>query len=117
MRLGVALVVYIAVLYASVRFVGTHPFSVWRLPVAVTPAIPALYVVLAFARYLGSMDELQRHIQLEAMAFAFGGTAVGTFSYGFLERAGLPHLNWQFAWPFMALLWAVGVWLASRRYQ
>lgn len=117
LRLSLAFLAYLAVLYLSVAFIRSHPFTPWRLPIAVSPVIPALYAVVAFARYLGSMDELQRHIQLEAMAFAFGGTAIGTFGYGFLERVGLPHLNWLYVWPFMVLFWGIGLLLANRRYQ
>ena len=41
-------------------------------------------------------DELQQRITLEALSFAFGGTFVVTFSYGFLQvGADAPDLNWM----------------------
>jgi hypothetical protein len=59
-----------------------------RALVAVSPAVPTIFALLAFLRFLTRMDELQRRIQLEALGFAFGVTAILTFAYGFLENAG-----------------------------
>ena len=72
--------------------------------------------VLAWVRYYRRVDELQQRIALEALAFAFGGTALITFGYGFLDEAGLPHLSWFWVWPIMAALWIVGGQLAKRRW-
>ena len=65
---------------------------------------------------MGRLDELQRRIQFEAIAFAFAGTALLTFSYGFVENVGFPHLSWFFVWPIMAILWIIGLGIATRRY-
>lgn len=46
------------------------------------------------ARRLYSRRTLDRRIALESLATAFGATAAITFAYGFLENAGLPHINW-----------------------
>ena len=53
--------------------------------------IPAAYLAVACVRYYRTMDELQQRIALEALAFAFGGTALITFGYGFLDAAGPAH--------------------------
>jgi hypothetical protein len=90
--------------------------AIWRTPVALAPMVPAVGVLIAVVRQLGRIDELQRRIQFEALAFAFGGTALVTFSYGFLENAGYPHLSWFVVWPVMATLWLVGLVVARRRY-
>ena len=74
----------------------------------------AAWVIL---RELRRMDELQRRIQLEALGFAFAGTALLTFSYGFLEGLGYPRLSMFTVWPVMAALWIVGLLMARRRYQ
>lgn len=85
--------------------------------VALLPMIPATAVCWVVLRQLGRMDELHRRIQLEALGFAFAGTAVATFSYGFLETVGFPRLPMFAVWPVMAVLWIAGVWLANRRYR
>ena len=66
--------------------------------------------------YFRGMDELEQRIGLEALAFAFGGTAIITFSYGLLDEVGLPRISWWWVWPVMAVLWILGGWLARRRW-
>ncbi len=63
------------------------------------------------------MDELQRRIQLDAIAFSFLGTALATFAWGFAEDAGAPELRAFHVWPLMAVLWVAGVLALQRRYR
>lgn len=112
-----SMVVYAVVLVGSVLLIRANPEAPWRYAVALAPVVPVIFGVLAVVRRLRTLDELQQRIQFEALAFAFGCAAVLTFSYGFLEGVGLPHLNWTWVLPLMALLWGVGLWLASRRYR
>ena len=63
------------------------------------------------------MDELHRHIQLEAFSLSFAVTSIVTFSYGFLENVGFPSINMIFVFPFMILVWGLGTAIASRRFQ
>ncbi len=114
---GSAMIAYVVVLFLSIWAIHTHLQSPWRYPVALLPMIPAGFALVAVVRHLGRLDELQRRIQFEALAFAFGGTALVTFGYGFVENVGFPHLSWFLVWPLMALLWALGLVLANRRYR
>jgi hypothetical protein len=95
----------------------SYPTAPWRVVVAVVPVVPIALGVLAFVRFLRQMDELQRRIQLEGLAFAFGGTALVTFTYGFLQIAGLPALSWIWVFPLMCALWGCGLALAAWRYR
>ena len=112
----IALVAYGVLLASSGFVVGANPDAGWRYAVAPLPMIPATFIAIAWVRYFRRMDELQQRIALEALAFAFGGTALITFTYGFLEQAGLPSLSWWWVWPIMASLWIVGGWLARKRW-
>lgn len=47
-----------------------------------------LGMILAFISYLKFFDELQRKIQLDALAFSMGVTLVGSFTYSLLITAG-----------------------------
>ena len=114
---GTAMIAYVVVLFLSIWAITTFLRSPWRYPVALLPMIPAGFALVAIVRHLGRLDELQRRIQFEALAFAFGGTALVTFGYGFVENVGFPHLSWFWVWPVMALLWTLGLVLANRRYQ
>ena len=100
-----------------VLLLNAYPHAPWRVLVALAPVIPMIFGLLAFVRFFSKMDELQRRIQLEAFAFAFGGTAIVSFTYGFLENAGFPALSWIWVFPLMMALWGIGAGIASRRYQ
>jgi hypothetical protein len=113
-----AMIAYAVLLLVSVFLIKHGPSSAWwRIPLALTPMIPIFFAVRAFLRFFHRIDELQRRIQLEALALSFGVTCVVTFSYGLLEYAGFPALSWIWVPPFMIALWGIGVRIASRRYQ
>jgi len=112
-----SLALYSIVLVISLSWLKAGVEGPLKFAIAVMPVIPALGVPLAVVRLLESMDELQRRIQLESLAFGFAAAAVATFTYGFLQNAGLPEVNWVWVWPVMAVSWIVGVLLARRRYR
>ncbi len=116
-QFGGAMVLYAIVLVLSITFLTAHPASSWRTLVALGPVIPAGLGLLAFVRFLGRMDELQRRIQFDAIAFAFGTTGMLTFAYGFLENAGFPRLSWVWVLPLMIGLWSIAGAVANRRYR
>jgi len=117
-ELAATLLVYGAMLFGSIELL-THVQIArpWRDLVALGPMLPAAATAWVILRELRRMDELQRRIQLEALGFSFAGTAILTFSYGFLEGLGYPKLSMFSVWPILAVLWVVGLVLARRRYQ
>ena len=119
LQFGGAMLAYVVVLVASITVLQQTPHfaAPIRAVVAVTPTIPAVFGLLVFVRFLGSMDELQRRIQLDALGFAFGATAILTFAYGLLENAGVPQLRAIWLAPLMVMLWGCGAAVASRRYR
>ena len=112
----IALLAYAVLLAASGYIVDANRDAGWRYAVAVLPMVPAAFVAVASVRYYRTVDELQQRIALESLAFAFGGTALITFGYGFLDAAGLPRISWWWVWPVMAILWIIGGWLARKRW-
>lgn len=112
-----AMVGYTVFLLGSIFIVREIPESPLRYIVAVLPVLPALYGLSAIGRFVDRIDELQQRIQLRAAAFSAGATAIVTFTYGFLEGVGLPHLNWTFVLPIIAIFWGIGLALAGRHYQ
>ena len=117
-ELTTTLVVYGVMLFGSIALL-THVDVArpWRDLIALSPMLPAATMAWVILRELRRMDELQRRIQLEALGFSFAGTAILTFSYGFLEGLGYPKLSMFTVWPVLAVLWIVGLVLARRRYQ
>lgn len=111
-------VVYVVVFVVSVFLTKYGPSSAWwHIPLALAPLIPICFALRAFLRFFSCIDELQRRIQLEALALSFGVTCVVTWSYGLLEYVGFPDVSWIWVPPFMLILWDISVRIASQRYQ
>lgn len=115
---GASMAAYVVMLVASLLIVGSGTVAgTWATILSLTPMLPALGVAVAVTRQLRASDELQRRIQLEALSLAFAGTALITFSYGFLENVGYPKLSMFFVWPLMAILWIIGGIFSNRRFR
>lgn len=114
---GLSVLAYLMMLVGSVTILQANPTADWRYLVAVLPVIPAALVVWLFVRAIGRLDEVRKRMHMQAFALSLGGTALVTFGYGFLEGAGLPHLNWTFVTPLMALLWGLGLGILAFRQR
>ncbi|MFJ3371644.1 hypothetical protein [Pseudomonas sp. NPDC086251] len=118
-ELGAALALYAVFLVVSLTLLQHQENFGLPLRIAITlaPVIPAGLMCWAIVRNLRRMDEMHLRIQFEALGFAFAASALLTFSYGFLENVGFPHLSWLMVWPVMGLMWIIGLMVARRRYQ
>lgn len=118
-ELGSALALYAVFLAVSLTLLQQQEnFSMpLRIAITLAPVIPAGLMCWAIVRNLRRMDEMHLRIQFEALGFAFAASALLTFSYGFLENVGFPHLSWLMVWPVMGLMWIIGLAVARRRYQ
>ncbi|RZT41087.1 hypothetical protein [Cupriavidus agavae] len=118
-EMAAALLGYIALLALSItalnlRWVDSEPA---RIAVALCPMLAGGVICWVVVRQLRRVDELVRKVQFEALAVAFAGTALLTFSYGFLEGVGFPKLSLFVVWPVMATLWILAGILCARRYR
>lgn len=111
-----SMVVYAILLPLAVMLAQRMEQSPWRFAVMVAPVIPVGFALAAFVVIFEKMDEMQQRIHLLALAISAGGTAMLGLTYGLLEIAGLPHLNWVWVFPIIVGLWGIGVAIASRRY-
>jgi len=112
--LGVYVTVTAAVALGFIAKVIPGPLTI---PAALLPIVPAAFFPFVLLDKLRDMDELQRKIQYEAMAFAFAMAALLTLSFGFLQEfANFPDVNWVWVWPVMGFLWMIGIVLDRRRY-
>lgn len=118
LELGGALLLYAAMLFGSI-YALQHGMEAtpWRDALALSPMLACVLALWAILRQLRRLDELQRRVQLEALGFAFAGTAFLSFGYGFLEGVGYPRLSMFVIWPLMGALWMIGLQLAVRRYR
>ena len=105
----VLVVVSVAIVVAG-AFVG-HSLalrSTARTAVAVIQGLSASSVIISVFVSLRRLDELEQRIQYESLAIAFAATAIVLTIYGFLERAGLPTVQWAlWVYPLMFAFWAV----------
>ena len=107
---------YAALVGISGWLVDANPGADWRYAVAVLPMIPLAFALRDWVGGFRRSDELEQRIALESIGFAFGATALITLTYGFLQLAGLPDINWLFVWAVMGSCWIAGGRLARRRW-
>jgi hypothetical protein len=89
--------------------------------IAFVPVVPFSFFLFAFVKTLRNADELQRKIQLEALAVAFPVTLVGLMLLGLLEVAfpnGLARdFSYRHVWTYLPVIYFCSVAVASRRYR
>ncbi len=112
-----AMIAFIVLMLLSTFFLKTMSQPTVRVVLAILPAVPVLFILEAIYKAISMMDEMQRAIQLEALALSLGGAAMISLALGLLENAGVPRLNWSWQVLIMALLWIAGQIAARRRYQ
>jgi len=92
----------------------TAPAARWA--VGAVPTLFGLVVVYSFIRFLRRLDELQRRIQVEALAFAFGAGFLFMTGYRICERLGAPPLGVADPLLPMIFVWVIATWLGTKRY-
>ncbi len=113
----VASAVFLIVILWLGRYVADHATGPAIRWLVVFTGIALTAVAVVAMRSMSRMDELQRKIHAEAMAFAFLFSVLLVAAYIFLNAAGLgtPPMHWLL--PAMMSCWAIGVLLAFRRYR
>jgi hypothetical protein len=118
LEFGIPLIVYSILVYVSITILNAGKVhGAERLAVAMLPLLAPPLMAWAVVRQLRRLDELQRRIQLEALALSFMVTALVTLSYGFLENVGFPALNMVWVWPLMGSFWIIGLLIGRWRYR
>lgn len=91
-----------------------------RVAIALLPVPFFVWWLWTWMRGVGQMDELERRIELEALAFAFPIAVVLLMTLGLLDLAiPLNPDDWspRHVWAMMPALYYMGLWRAKRRYQ
>lgn len=117
-ELMLASIAYAILLVASIITLQRFELSkALQVVVALLPAIPTAFVIIAIMRMLISSDELQQRIQLYAVSFSAALTGFITFSYGFLENVGFPKFSTFLIFPMLVAFWGISLAYFSRKYQ
>lgn len=111
------------VLYFGVRLVlewkATLSSGV-RVALAFVPTPVFVWFLWSFVRSVRGADELERRIQLEALAVAFPLSLALVTTLGLVQRAvELNFEDWSYnhVWPFFTVFYLLGLALARKRYQ
>lgn len=89
------------------------------LAVSLLPAAGFAFFVLEEVKLIRSLDELQRRIQLEALAIGFPLSMLLLMFLGFLQRVDLlPHAlsTIRDVWGVLPFSYFIGLFFARRRY-
>ena len=97
------------------------PQADWnRLAVALVPLVPFVAFLWKFIALMREADELERRIQLEALAIAFPLAMVLLMVLALVQLAmPLNPDDWSYrhVWYFLPIFWFGGQAIARRRYQ
>lgn len=110
-----------AVSLAVIALISKYEWYSAALPITIAFVVSAglgVCMLLAFKRFLKELDEMERKIQLDALALSVGITLVVFGGYSVLEKAGLaPELDAASLIMLMALTYIAGIIVGRIRYQ
>jgi hypothetical protein len=97
-----------------------HPTGPLAYLLATLPSLPILVSLWVVGRYLGEeKDEFQRHLLVQAMIWAIGGTLGVTSVWGFLEVfvGAAPHFQLYLVFPMFWFFAGIAVAVLKLRYR
>lgn len=86
----------------------------WLL--AALPAVAGILVIVMYGRFLRDLDELQRLIQLQGIALAFGGAYFAYAGYQIFERLGAPPADMSAYVVVWSVLYSFRSYFGWRRF-
>lgn len=118
--IGVALIWIVTYLVARLVLENTRLEPWLRVTVAMLPVLSSALFLWMIIAQVRSLDEMQRRIHLEALAFAFPLSVLLLWTLGLLQLAiDLPAHDWSYrhVWVFLPLFYFAGLGLAQWRYR
>lgn len=109
-----------AVCFAGARWLirnGLLPDGVIPWIVAALPTAAGVGLLAAYTRYLRQIDELERAIQVQALALGFGGGFLAICGYVTFQLLGAPRVDPVSLLALMPIFYAVAIVLGRRRYR
>lgn len=118
-RVLAAMAIYAGFLLYAWPLVGTTGSYPLKLLLAVTPALPVIYVLAQMARRIRASDELEQRTHLIALGVAVGVVGALSLVGGFLSIARVLTLDGSILiWVFPVIMLSYGAtrWWLLRRY-
>lgn len=124
-RATLTLAAWTAAWVATLALAAFGPGALWNdepaptIAATVVNVLVGIGMLLANKRNLQAMDELQRAIQLQAMAWSLGTGLVGVPAWTLLARHGVIGVDVEVAHliGFMAVVYVVGCFIGVLRYR
>jgi uncharacterized membrane protein len=110
------LILYIGLLVVAVSFAPQMEGTPWRYVVALLPMVPGLFLAAGIFHVTAQIDEMERRILLEAVAFSFVLTLLLLLTFGLLGLVGVPQPRPIIIAAIMCFLVVLGKLLANRKY-
>ena len=103
----------------TVRWIFEHEelHSPARQMLGFLPALLAILFVVAFVKGVRKLDEMRRHIHLQAAAISFLLTVILTFVFDGLKSAGIYSATLSDLDTATVLIWAAALIFLSLRYR
>lgn len=98
---------YVAAVPVRSWLAGQAPTPALAAAAKVLPALPIWLTLWVVWRHYRRIDEFERLKMLKTIAAAFGVGSCLIVTYSFLADAGLPPLALTWAWPTLAVTWAI----------
>jgi len=92
----------------------------WRLIVALVPVPFFAWLLYELVRGARGLDEMQRRIQLEAVAIAYPLVVMLLMTLGLVELVvPLNRDDWSYrhVWQMQGIIYCIGLYTAKRRYE
>jgi hypothetical protein len=99
---------FFVIFLGSIYLIDQDIGGAYQTLIALAPTIPLLIFIIVIAKAISSLDELQRRIQVEAIAIGFGLTILLVLAIGLLGLTGIPQPDWLFVSLIMVFSWLVG---------
>lgn len=113
----VPLVLYLGLLVVAVSWAPEMSNSPWRYLVALLPLIPGIFIAFGILRMTSKIDEMERRIILEAVAFSFIFTLILLLSFALLGLVGVPQPSNTIVVFMMCMLLVIGKLWGNWRYR
>lgn len=107
-RMVISGVLFFAALLAAYWLLNRDLSAPYQYIVALLPAIPGGLLAISIGSAISSLDELQRRIQLEAIAIGFGISIVVSMTYALLVIVGAPLISWTYLPVILVFFWLIG---------
>jgi hypothetical protein len=110
----VAWALYVVIIVARHYVTTTGPLHTVFM---VLPIIPIALILVAMARLLVRLDEMERLIHLYAYASAALITAFFAMAYSFLEQLGAPRFPVYGIFPIIIAVWGIALAVFRRHFS